>query len=203
MSRNAWIGFVIAFLLVAVGAADSLAAGGKTVGKNAGKIKGRWLRVEDSDLLKSFTSVYLGDLVTDIQWKEERNEAPIDEELLDEKLGEQFTMRLTESGALGSVLSEAPAEGTAGAARIDCDLTVEPGSRAARYVVGFGAGKSRSILECHIRDHASDADAAFFHAYGVGSGMGFKLVGGGARKMTQDDIQEYAKVLAELLNQVR
>ena len=44
-----------------------------------------------------------------------------------------------------------------------------------------------------------DEVLGLYHGYGTGSGMGFKLAGGGARKMTQDDIQENARKFAELL----
>jgi hypothetical protein len=33
--------------------------------------------------------------------------------------------------------------------------------------------------------------------------MGFKVAGGGARKMTEDDVQENSKVFVELLAEVR
>ena len=178
------------------------AAGGVTVGKNPGKIKGRWLELADPAALGQYQGVYLGDIMADIQWKKERNEAPIDEELLVEKIIEQLTMNLRESGALGTVLDDPPADGAAGYIRLDCDLVVEPGSRAARYAVGFGAGKSRSVLEIHLRDHASGSELGLYHGYGTGSGMGFKLAGGGARKMTQDDIQENTKQFVTLVQEV-
>ena len=52
-----------------------------------------------------------------------------------------------------------------------------------------------------LRDHASDRDLGLFNGYGSGSGMALKLMGGGARKMTQDDIQENTKKFVELLEQ--
>ena len=195
--------YTLCFLVLLLPALAVTAGGSKTVGKNPGKIQGRWLQVDDLDALKAIGSVYVGDVSSDIQWKRAENEAPLDEELLDENLREQLTARLRESGALGDVLDDAPEAGTAGVARLDCDLVVEPGSRAARYVVGMGAGKSRSILEIHVRDHATGEEIALYHGYGAGTGMGFKLAGGGARKMTQDDIQENTKDMMELLAQVR
>ena len=41
-----------ALLLVTAAATDAVAGNGKTIGKNPGKIKGRWLRVEDTDALQ-------------------------------------------------------------------------------------------------------------------------------------------------------
>jgi hypothetical protein len=181
----------------------ALSADPVTVGKNPGQIEGRWLRVGDRSSLEGVKGVYIGDVTADIQWKKAGNEAPIDEELLVENVREQLGARLRESGALGNVLDAAPAAGEAGYVRLDCTVVVDPGSRAARYAVGFGAGKSRSIFEIHLKDHASGSDLGLFHGYGVGSGMGIKLVGGGARKMTQDDVQENTKLFVELVAEVR
>jgi hypothetical protein len=175
----------------------------KTVGKNPGKIKGRWLEVADPSVLAGVQGVYLGDMTVDIQWKNERNEAPIEEDLLEENLVEQLTARLEESRVFGPVLESAPEEGAPGYLRLDCTVEVEPGSRAMRYAVGFGAGKSRSILEIHLVDHATGEEVGLYHGYGVGSGMGFKLAGGGARKMTQDDIQENTKLFVELVAEIQ
>ena len=105
------------------------------------------------------------------------------------------------SGVLGKFLDGEP-ESDGRYVRLDCDLVVEPGSRAARYAVGFGAGKSRSIFEITLRDHASGDELGLYHGYGTGSGMGFKVAGGGARKMTEDDIQENAAYFVELLREV-
>jgi hypothetical protein len=192
-----------AWLVLALFAAVAFPADPVTVGKNPGKIEGRWLKVEDRSALDGIEGVYIGEVTVDIQWKKAENEQPIDEELLVENVREQLTARLRESGALGTVVDEAPAAGEARYVRLDCTLEVEPGSRAARYVVGFGAGKSRSIFEIHLIDHASGNELGLFHGYGVGSGMGFKLAGGGSRKMTQDDVQENTKTFVELLAEVR
>jgi hypothetical protein len=192
----------VALAVVAVGVP---AEGGDTalVGKNPGKIQGRWLDVKDVAALKAAKGVYIGDIVSDIQWKKESNEAPIDEELLDENLHDQLLENLRTSSLWSEILTSPPEEGAEGYLRLDCNLTVEPGSRAMRYVVGMGAGKSRSVLEIHIKDHASGAEVGLYHGYGVGSGMGFKLAGGGARKMTQDDIQENTKEFVTLVGQVK
>lgn len=181
----------------------ALAGGGKTIGKNPGKIKGRWLEIKDSDALGGAREVYIGEVKVDIQWKKERNEAPIDEDLLEEYLVGQLTSNLKESKALGNFLDETPKAKSKGRLRIDVDLVVEPGSRLMRYAVGFGAGKSRSILELHIVDEGTGEEVAMYHGYGVGSGMGFKLAGGTARKMTQDDVQENAKQFVELLAEAK
>ncbi len=198
-SRATKIAFALLCALALAAGADE----GKTIGKNPGKIQGRWLKAKDPAALKGQKGVYLGELTTDIQWKNERNEAPIDEDLLQEYLHDQLVENLKTSRVFGEVLDEAPAEGEDGYVRLDCNLQVEPGSRAMRYFVGFGAGKSRSILEIHIHDHASGDELGLYHGYGVGSGMGFKLAGGGARKMTQDDVQENAAEFVKLVGQIR
>lgn len=195
---------VLGMLLLAVpNLVVDAASNSKAVGKNPGKIQGRWLQVNDLEALRGYDRVYVGDVVTDIQWKREENEAPIDEELLAENLHDRLLERLREYRVFSEVSTEEPEEGAVGVLRLDCDLDVEPGSRAARYMVGFGAGKSRSILEIHLRDHATGEEVALYHGYGAGSGMGLKLAGGSARKMTQDDIQENTKNLMELLREVR
>ncbi|MEM7350384.1 MAG: DUF4410 domain-containing protein [Acidobacteriota bacterium] len=192
----------VSLLMATLGSVTVDAGSGKTIGKNPGKIKGRWLRVESVEALKEAKGVYIGDLVSDIQWKRAENEAPLDEELLDEYFHDQLSMNLKSTSFFGEYLESAPAEGAEGIVRLDCKIEVEPGSRTARYLVGFGAGKSRSILELTLIDHATGEELGLYHGYGVGSGMGFKLVGGTARKMTQDDIQENTKRFIELLDQL-
>ncbi len=177
----------------------------KRVGKNPGDTKGRWLEVNDPEELGKYRRVAIGEVTTDVKWKREANESPIDEEILSDKIREHVLKNLRESGLFVEVLEKVPQgepEGSQPIVRLDCDLMVEPGSRAARYFVGMGAGKSKSILEIYLRDHATDRDLGLYHGYGVGSGMGFKVAGGGARKMTQDDIQENAKEFAKLLKKV-
>jgi hypothetical protein len=175
----------------------------RTIGKNPGKIQGRWLEVGDLEVLRAVEGVYLGDLKVDIQWKKEENEAPIDEDLLQENFRDQLLETLRAKAPLGDVHDQAPDPGAQSIVRLDGTLEVEPGSRAARYVVGMGAGKSRSILEIHLIDHASGKEIGLYHGYGTGTGMGFKIAGGGARKMAQDDIQENSKTFAELVNELR
>ena len=202
MSNRRIVILLILSLATTLGAVAALAAEGTTIGKNPGQIKGRWLRIEDVAALKAYQGVYIGDLESDIQWKKKSNEAPIDEDLLDEKLREQLTMNLKNTSFFGKLHDAAPAEGTPSIVRLDCELVVEPGSRAARWAVGFGAGKSRSILEITLRDHATGEELGLYHGYGVGSGMGFKLAGGSARRMTEDDIQENTKKFVELLGEL-
>ena len=190
-------------LLVCASAAVAARAESKIVGKNPGKIQGRWLEVGDLEALRGVDGVYLGDVSVDIQWKKAENEAPIDEDLLQESLRDQLLETLRTERPLGEVHGAAPDSGSPGVVRLDCTLEVEPGSRAARYVVGMGAGKSRSILEINLVDHASGEKIGLYHGYGAGTGMGFKIAGGGARKMTEDDIQENSKTFAGLVKELR
>ncbi len=93
----------------------------------------------------------------------------------------------------------APDLGVEGYPRLDCTLLVDPGNRAKRYLMA--SGQSRSIMEIELRDHATEELVAVFHGYGIGTGFGLKMFGGGARKMTQDDVQKKAKVLIKLLKE--
>lgn len=195
MSKRLWIVLAAVSLV-----ASPLAAGSAKVGKNHGQVKGRWLTIENVDAFKGYKAVALGEVSSDIQYKKADKDSPIDEQLLDEKIREQVLMRLRESGLFETVLESPPEDGE-GVIRLDVELVVDPGSRAARYVVGFGAGKSQSIIEIFMRDHKTGEELGKYHGYGSGSGMGFKLAGGGARKMTQDDIQENAKRFVELLQE--
>ena len=172
------------------------------VGKNPGKFKGRWLRVYDRDALATFDVVAIGETTTDIAWKKASNEAPLQERELDAQLREQLSERLEKSGLYGRILDEPQASAEDDYLRIDCKLEVEPGSRMLRYAAGGGAGKSRSVLECEFIDSSDGRVLALYHGYGAGTGMGFKLGGGGAAKMTKDDNQENAGKLVELLKRV-
>ena len=53
-----------------------------------------------------------------------------------------------------------------------------------------------------LKDHVSGEEIGLFHGHGIGSGAGFKIGGGGARKMTQDDIQENTKMSLDLLGEI-
>ncbi len=198
MTRKSVSILLAASLLMATAAA----AGPKRVGKNPGKVKGRWLEVADVGALGGYDKVAIGEIAVDIQWKNPDRESDIDDSILVEKIRDHLTKRLEETGLYQEVAGEPAEEGAAGWLRLDVDLSVDPGSRAARYVVGFGAGKSQSVIEIRLRDHQTGEELGLYHGYGSGSGMGLKLAGGGARKMTQDDIQENAKQFAELLKQV-
>lgn len=171
-------------------------------GKNPGKVKGRWIEIYDVEKLRGYPGVYLGDIEVDIHWKKEGKDTPVDEELLKDKIREHVLLNLRQLGIFDEVSERRPGDDVEGMVRLDCELLVEPGNRAVRYMVGFGAGKSKSIFEIRLTDHQTREELGLYHGYGTGTGMGLKLAGGGARKMTQDDIQENAKKFAELLQQV-
>ena len=180
----------------------SLAAAEDVIGKNPGKFKGRWLKVYDREALGTFDLVAIGETATDIAWKKASNEAPLQERELDAQLREQLLRRLSKSGLYSRVLDEPKASLEDNHLRLDCTLDVEPGSRMLRYAAGGGAGKSRSVLECEFIDSSDGRVLAMYHGYGSGTGMGFKIGGGGAAKMTKDDNQENAAKLVELLKRV-
>jgi hypothetical protein len=195
--------FVLAVSLSSLGTVISV-AGDESIllGKKPGQVKGRWLKIYDGEAFKQYKEVTIGEIATEIAWKKEGKDTPVDEALLKDKIRERLLLELRESGRFEKVWEAAPEKERPGVLRLDCDLLVEPGNRATRYLVGFGAGKSKSILEVKLTDFVSQKEIGLYHGYGTGSGMGFKLGGGGARKMTQDDIQENAKMMADLLTQV-
>ncbi len=191
-----WSVIVISLLLLVSSSSIVFA---KAIGKNPGKVKGRWLDVEEVAALKDYETVCIGNLGVEIHWKKEGKETPIDEGLLKDKI-KQYLLENLRAVTLFDNVEESCSQKSA--LRLDCDLEVEPGSRAKRYFVGFGAGKSKSVFEIHLRDNESSQDLGLYHGYGTGSGMGFKVAGGGARKMTEDDVQENAKKFVELLQEV-
>ncbi len=202
MRSAGWIGTVAWLVLPLLVAAPAASAAEETIGKNPGKFKGRWLKVYDGDALAVFEVVAIGETNTDIAWKKASNEAPLQERELDSQLREQLSQRFKKSGLYSQVLDEPQASAEDDYLRLDCTLEVEPGSRMLRYAVAGGAGKSRSLLECEFIDNSDGRVLALYHGYGAGTGMGFKLGGGGAAKMTKDDNQENASKLVELLKRV-
>ncbi len=202
MRRASSMTAIVCLMLPLLGAASAASAAEETIGKNPGKFKGRWLKVYDREALGTFDVVAIGETITDIAWKKASNEAPLQERELDAQLREQLSARLGKSGLFTQVLDDTRAATDSGYLRIDCKLDVEPGSRMMRYAVGGGAGKSRSILECEFIDSSDDRVLALYHGYGAGTGMGFKIGGGGAAKMTKDDNQENTSKIVELLKRV-
>ncbi len=171
-------------------------------GKNPGELEGRWLALVGADALKPYSAVYIGDVHSDMLWEDEEKEKPMDEHKLDQEIHERVLARLTKTGALGEVLHRGEPEPDAeGYLRLDCTLAVDPGHRGKRYI--SASGKSRSVLEIVLRDHRTGQRVALFHGYGIGTGLGFKAFGGGARKMTMDDIQENTKMFVELVKKAR
>ena len=138
--------------------------------------------MEDQTLLANARNFYFGDLSPDIRWKKASNENPFDEDLLVEKLQQELTGRMQQVGLKKLDRNNQPGPG--GILRLDASIEVDPGSRLARYAVGVGVGKSRSVLEIRLTDHRTGREVARYHGYGTGTGLGLKLVGGGARKAT-------------------
>jgi len=172
------------------------------VGKNPGKIKGRWLEINNVDKLQQYDAVFIGEVVVNIDWKKKDRETPVDEELLKGKIKERIIENLRNSKIFPEVLKRAPGNDRSKVLEIACDLWVQPGNRGIRYFVGYGVGKSKAIFNIQLKDFSTGEDIGFYHGYGSGSGMGFKLVGGGAEKMTRDDIQENSEKFVKLLKKV-
>jgi hypothetical protein len=174
------------------------------IGKNPGDVKGRWLEVKDDVILSAYDGVYIGEVTAEVHWKKKDRETPVDEEILKDTLRTQLLTSLREARTFERVSGEQPSVEELEQAkwlRLDCDLVVEAGSRALRYWVGFGAGKSKSILTIRMKG-GGDEDLGHYHGFGSGSGA-VKLAGGGAVKMTKDDTQENMKQFARLLAQQR
>ena len=66
-------------LCLLVACASSTEARPLVVGKNAGKFKGRWLKVYDQEALSALPTAYVGASTVDIAWKREGKDTPIDD----------------------------------------------------------------------------------------------------------------------------
>lgn len=193
---------LLAVALLGLVVSMSLAADVVLVGKNPGKVKGRWLKIYDPQAFTSYKKAVLGNVDVEIVFKNPEKKTPIDEELLKGQIRETLAASLRDAEVFTEVLEENSAENAEHLVRLDCHLLVETGNRAMRYLVGYGAGKSKSILEIHLKDQETGKEVGLYHGYGTGSGMGFKLAGGGARKMSQDDIQENTAMFTKLLQDI-
>jgi ankyrin repeat protein len=176
----------------------------RVIGKNPGKTKGRWLNYGDDIDLKGYSKAYFGNIAIKITGKEKAVEAvsEIDKRTLTEHIEARLKTELESSDYFSVVAADPPSEENQEKwLRIDVSLLIDMGSRVVRYFGGFGAGKSKSVLEIFFKDHKTANEVAKYHGYGIGSGMAFKLVGGGAVKMTRDDIDENTKECVKLWGQ--
>lgn len=192
----------IAMALLALPMGRTAGAEPFRIGKNAGEIQGRWLELADPDGFTSYATAYIGEVRTDIAYQD-RQKAAVDGEELSSNMRQRFFKRLVKAKLFDVVLGNPVPEGEPNALRLDFDLVVDPGSRAARFAVGLGAGKSKSVLEILMKDHETGELVGKYHGYGSGSGIAIKPGGGSATKMTKDDIEEHSAKFVELLKKVR
>ncbi len=162
--------------------------GSKIVGKNVGRLKGRWLAVADVAVLATYDSVYVGEIHFDLTRRAAgQTGAPIDEETLKGELRELLLLRLEEASLFQEVMEGRPGDDDVAYLRLN--LSLEQGS---------GAAKPTYILEIHLLDHESEEEIGRYHAYGTG-----RVARGAGRRTTQDEVQESAEEFVELLAKTR
>lgn len=112
-------------------------------------------------------------------------------------LAEAFKAELDKTGAFGPVtIVEAGGAVPAGALVVDGEvLTMNPGSRAKRYLVGYGAGASGVGVAGRVSDASGAVIAEFKHRKHSAIGLG----GGDYVKFMSDDAQDVGKDLAKFL----
>lgn len=191
--------FALALLLLAFAAQSAMA---ESIGKKPGDTKGRWLEYSAKQDLQGFDGICIREIDVTIHWKKKERQSPIEEAELIDIVRRELAKKLSEAAVYEKVLDRVPSGKMEGRwLFVDAEFTVEPGSRAARYLVGMGAGKSKSILELRLYDPKKKDRLGLYHGYGSGVGV-LKLAGGGAAKMSKDDIQENARQFAALLGKV-
>jgi hypothetical protein len=113
-------------------------------------------------------------------------------------LAEALKADLDETGAFGPVTVVEGTGGSvpAGALVIDGEIvSMNPGSRAKRYFVGYGAGASGVGVAGRVTDASGTVLAEFKHLKHSGIGFG----GGDYVKFMSDDAQDVGKDLAKFL----
>lgn len=103
---------------------------------------------------------------------------------------------LVKSGAFGDVLTDPGAAPPPGAIVVEGEfVSINPGSRAKRYFVGFGAGKSGVGVSGRVKGADGELLAEFRHLKHSGIGIG----GGDYVKFLSDDTEDVARDLARFL----
>lgn len=74
-------------------------------------------------------------------------------------------------------------------------LVIDPGSRAKRYLVGFGAGKSGVRVTGTVKDSSGKVLAEFTHMKNSGAGV----AGGDYTKFLSDDTKDVGKDIGKFL----
>jgi hypothetical protein len=111
-------------------------------------------------------------------------------------LAEAFRAELATGRAFGELLPPDSATLPENALVVEGRFTrIDPGSRAKRYFVGFGAGKSGVQVTGTVKDAAGNVLAEFTHMKHSGIGVG----GGDYVKFLSDDAKDVGKDLAKFL----
>lgn len=111
-------------------------------------------------------------------------------------LTKTLASELQNSHAFGEILTDPGADPPAGAIIVEGEfVSINPGSRAKRYFVGFGAGKSGVGVAGTVKNAGGEVLAEFNHRKHSGIGIG----GGNYVKFLSDDTEDVAKGIAKFL----
>jgi hypothetical protein len=103
---------------------------------------------------------------------------------------------LQKSRAFSEIITDPAAAAPAGAIVVEGEfVTINPGSRAKRYFVGFGAGKSGVGVAGTVKGADGELLAEFQHLKHSGIGIG----GGDYVKFLSDDTEDVARDIAKFL----
>ncbi len=129
--------------------------------------------------------------------KENRVEAAQSmQKLAPDLLKEALKKALAESGVFGALITDDGGTVPEGAVVIEGRFVlIDPGSRAKRYWVSFGAGKSGVGVAGTVKDSAGELLASFKHRKHSGIGVG----GGDYIKFMSDDTKDVGKDIARFL----
>lgn len=111
-------------------------------------------------------------------------------------LAASLALKLEEAKRFGNVSTDANAPLTANTIVIEGKfLTINPGSRAKRYWIGFGAGRSGVYVSGRVLDSRGELLAEFQH--GRHSGIG--TYGGSYVKFLTDDVEDVGEDIGDFL----
>lgn len=201
--------FLVAVAAASLLSAQALSAGAKGKAPTEKGTYKEWnddlidrLEVVQNFSLASYSRLVLLPLdtvATPLPEKEDNTYAPTTQVL--GKIGDIVLegMRKGLSGKLEASAAPSPPEGEATRGTLVLRGKVRemnPGSRAARYWVGFGAGKSRVELECEVVD-AATGEVLLRLTHARASGIG--AAGGDYAKFLTDDAREAGEDIGKML----
>lgn len=160
-------------------------------------IRGRYLVVDDGVSLGDYRGALLIIEPAEITSDQYRSVATEDVRRTSEDL---LREKLEKLGVFAEILTEIPAAAPEGRKILKAKtrLTLQHGSRATRFLISFGAGKSKLHIRIDFIDARTGKHVAFFNGYGSGAGiLGWQ--GGAVQRMARDDLRENYNKLARLL----